>query len=89
MRFIFPMLLISAVALIGFAAACQKTPAPRISLVNAKKDFDAGQAVFVDTRNDSEFAQNHIKGAVNISGTTFEAKYKELPIDKKIIVYCS
>jgi rhodanese-related sulfurtransferase len=88
MRFIFSMFLMSVFTLFVFTA-CQSEPAPRISVVNAKKDFDAGGALFVDTRSDSEFAQNHIKGAVNISGTTFEAKYKELPNDKKIIVYCS
>lgn len=63
--------------------------APRISLADAKKDFDAGSAVFVDTRAELTFKQEHIKGAINISAETFEARYKEIPTGKKIIAYCS
>ena len=63
--------------------------APRISLADAKKDFDAGNAVFIDTRAEQSFKQEHIKGAINISAETFEARYKEIPTGKKIIAYCS
>lgn len=63
--------------------------APRISLADAKKDFDAGNAIFVDTRAEVTFKQEHIKGAINISAETFEARYKEIPTGKKIIAYCS
>lgn len=47
--------------------------APRISLEDAKKDFDAGNAVFVDTRGEAAYKNEHIKGAINISLETFEA----------------
>ena len=63
--------------------------APRISLADAKKDFDAGNAIFVDTRAEQTYKQEHIKGAINISAETFEARYKEIPTGKKIIAYCS
>jgi hypothetical protein len=63
--------------------------APRISLADAKKDFDAGNAVFIDTRAEQSFKQEHIKGAINIAAETFEARYKEIPTSKKIIAYCS
>lgn len=63
--------------------------APRITLADAKKDFDAGTAIFVDTRNDASYKLEHIKGSINISADMLEAKYKELPKDKKIIAYCS
>jgi hypothetical protein len=63
--------------------------APRIALADAKKDFDAGTAIFVDTRDESAYKNEHIKGSINISMNTIEAKYKELPKDKKIIAYCS
>jgi 3-mercaptopyruvate sulfurtransferase SseA len=63
--------------------------APRISLTDAKKDFDAGSAVFVDTRAELTFKQEHIKGAINISAETFETRYKEIPTGRKIIAYCS
>jgi hypothetical protein len=63
--------------------------APRISLADAKKDFDAGNAVFIDTRAEVTFKQEHIKGAINISAESYEARYKEIPTGKKIIAYCS
>ncbi len=63
--------------------------APRISLADAKKDFDAGNVVFVDTRAESSYKQEHIKGAINVSMETVEMRYKELPKGKKIIAYCS
>lgn len=63
--------------------------APRISLADAKKDFDAGSAIFVDTRADAAYKTEHIKGSINLTMGDLEARYKELPTDKKIIAYCS
>ena len=63
--------------------------APRISVEEAKKDFDAGKAVFVDTRAAASYTNEHIKDAINVPDADFEAKYKEIPTDKKIIAYCS
>ena len=63
--------------------------APRITLAEAKKDFDAGNVVFVDTRAEGSYKTEHIKGAVNVPIETFEAKYKSIPTGKKIIAYCS
>lgn len=70
-------------------AANPTEDAPRVSLADAKKDFDAGTAIFVDTRAEAAYKNEHIKGSINISSENFEAKYKELPKDKKIIAYCS
>ena len=63
--------------------------APRISLADAKAAFDAGTALFVDTRGDAAYNQEHIKGALNIPMDKLEANIKSLPKDKKIIAYCS
>lgn len=63
--------------------------APRITLEEAKKDFDAGNAVFLDTRADVQFQTEHIKGAINMPVETVESRYKEIPTGKKIIAYCS
>ena len=78
------------------AAAPQKTDehghadeAPRITLADAKKDFDAGNVVFVDTRAEATYKQEHIKGAINMPMEAVEARYKEIPTGKKIIAYCS
>ena len=63
--------------------------APRINLEDAKKAFDEGKAVFVDTRAEGSYINEHIKGAINVPVADFEAKYKEIPTDKKIVAYCS
>lgn len=63
--------------------------APRITLADAKKDFDAGNVVFIDTRAASAYKTEHVKGAINMPAEVFEAKYKEIPTGKKIIAYCS
>jgi rhodanese-related sulfurtransferase len=62
---------------------------PRISVEEAKKDFDAGLAVIVDSRGESAYAQEHIKGSINIPGGSPDEKFAALPKDKKIFVYCS
>jgi len=63
--------------------------APRITLADAKKDFDDGTAVFVDTRPAESFKQEHVKGALNITAADLTAKADTLPKGKKVIAYCS
>jgi predicted sulfurtransferase len=61
---------------------------PRIAVEDAKKEFDAGTAVFVDTRSEYAYNIEHIKGAMNIPAENFEERYKDIPTGKKIIAYC-
>lgn len=63
--------------------------AERISVEEAKKDFDAGDAVFLDTRDPRAFAQEHILGAINIPETEVDARFNTIPKGKKLIAYCS
>lgn len=63
--------------------------APRINLADAKKAFDEGNVVFVDTRAEATYKQEHIKGAINVPAEAMETRYKEIPTGKKIIAYCS
>ena len=63
--------------------------AERITLADAKKAFDEGKAFFVDSRAEPVYQAEHIKGAVNITPETLDARIKQLPKDKTIIVYCS
>ncbi len=63
--------------------------APRITLAEAKKEFDAGTAIFVDTRDMVSYRNSHIKGAINIPMETVQMRWKEIPLGKKIIAYCS
>lgn len=63
--------------------------APRISLADAKKDYDAGTAIIVDVRDVNAYKNEHVKGALNITLADLEANLDKLPKGKKIIAYCS
>jgi hypothetical protein len=82
--------------------ACQKAPLaieyvkyendaaiPRISAEDAKKEYEAGNAIFVDTRGEGAWKVERLPGALEISNATPEDKYDALPKGKKIITYCS
>ncbi|MBX3287986.1 MAG: rhodanese-like domain-containing protein [Acidobacteria bacterium] len=62
---------------------------PRITVADAKKDFDAGTAVFIDTHSKVMFDNEHIKGAINIPFNEMESHIDLVPKGKKIIAYCS
>ena len=63
--------------------------APRISLADAKKAFDAKSAIFIDTHVKATYDAGHIPGAMNITMQDFEAKFDSIPKGKRIIAYCS
>jgi len=63
--------------------------APRITLADAKKDFDANAVIFVDTRGADSYLAEHIKGAINVPANAPDAKLSEIPTGKKIVAYCS
>lgn len=56
-----------------------------------KKMIDSGYTDFtvVDVRDESEFAEGHIPGALNIPVSRFAAESEKLDKNKKIIVYCN
>lgn len=63
--------------------------APRISLAEAKKDFDNNTAVFIDTHPPNQFELEHIPGAINVQANTIKQNLDKVPKGKKIIAYCS
>ena len=63
--------------------------AKRISLADAKKAYDAGTALIVDTRSQSGWQAKHIKNSINMPVDQVATRYKELPQGKQIIFYCS
>jgi len=62
---------------------------PRISLADAKKDFDDGAAIIIDARNEEAYKQEHIKGALNLAKGVNDEQLNKIPKGTKIIVYCS
>lgn len=69
--------------------AAPKDSAPRISLEDAKAAYDKGGSLFIDTRPDSAYKVEHIKGSINVPVETIESRYNDIPKNKKIIAYCS
>lgn len=63
--------------------------APRISLADAKKDFDNKSAIFVDTHTKQQFDAEHIPGAINVQANMIRQEADKIPKGKKIIAYCS
>ena len=61
---------------------------PRITVNEAKKDYDTGNVVVVDSRPEAAFKNEHITGAINIPFGSPDDKFSALPQGKKIIVYC-
>lgn len=62
---------------------------PRMSVEEAKKEFDAGKIVFVDSRNEAAFKHERLPGAILIPVGSTEDKFSVLPKGKKIVVYCT
>ncbi len=65
---------------------------PTISVEDAYSDYTNNSTVFVDSRDNAEYREGHIKGAINIPYDKFRQYYpkyeKLLTKDKKIITYC-
>lgn len=60
-----------------------------MSVEEAKKDYDAGIVLIVDSRPEQTWQMERIAGSINIPGTLSDDQVAKLPKDKKIIVYCS
>ena len=62
---------------------------PRISVAEAKKEFDAGRAIIIDTRPEFAFQHERIATSSNIPIGSNNDVFATLPTGKKIILYCS
>lgn len=71
------------------AAPTPVDDAPRISLADAKRDFDSKNAVFIDTHSKQTYDAEHIAGAINMTTGEIGTAADKLPKGKKIIAYCS
>ena|SRR5687767_7665464 len=63
--------------------------APRISLDDAKKEYDAGTAVIVDVREPGAYRFERIKGSINVPEASLATSLDKIPKGKKLIAYCS
>jgi 3-mercaptopyruvate sulfurtransferase SseA len=61
----------------------------RISVQDAKTAYDAGTAVFVDSRSIDSYNTGHIPGALSIPEDEIETRFTELNPNDWIITYCT
>ncbi|MDP2663063.1 MAG: hypothetical protein Q8R28_20295 [Dehalococcoidia bacterium] len=63
----------------------------RIDLAEAKARIDAGQAIVLDVVSSHAWEQMHrsIADAIRIDPTEIEQRYRQLPLDRQIIAYCT
>lgn len=76
------------------ASAAQPSASPadgvaRITVADARREAEAGRAVFVDVRGKTEFDKSHIKGALSLPKTEAAARAAEMPRDKTLVLYCA
>lgn len=61
----------------------------RISVKDAKNQFDKGKAILVDVRTKEAYDQAHADGAISIPEAEVNSRLNELPNNKLIILYCT
>ena len=66
-------------------------PGHSITVQDAKKLLDSGTktTIFIDIRNQTDYDQNHVPGAVLIPAVELPNRLSEVPHDKQVIVYAS
>lgn len=75
---------------VDFAAVAKGNDKLFVSVDDVKKAFDAKQDfILVDARPPSDFAVEHIVGAVNVPYFEVDKHLSKLPKDKWIVTYCA
>jgi len=76
--------------------AAKVTPTPaavsqvqRVTLEQAKRAYDSGQAIFVDVRDGSSYSAAYIPGALLIPISELTNRLGELDPNEWIITYCT
>lgn len=74
-------------------AAPPPTPPPdnarRITAEELHKLWEKNQVVIIDTRAESAYKQEHIKGSISVPAGTLATKLDQLPKGKLIAAYCT
>ncbi len=59
-----------------------------LSVQQGKEMIDRGEVFILDVRTREEYNESHIIGSTLIPVQELDIRFKELPLDKKILVYC-
>jgi len=77
-------------AAIGLTSACGQQNFESVDVEVFSQRIQQPDVVLLDVRTAEEYAESHIKGALNIdqSQSDFLKRVKEIPMEKTIAVYC-
>src|SRR5258706_6569434 len=72
----------------------QQSPPPgdtarRIKAAELHELWEKGEVVIIDTRAESSYKDEHIKGALSMPAGTVLSHLEELPKNKMIVAYCT
>lgn len=94
MKKIYPAILAS-ILLVAVISGCLSSTTPQekvkyvdISVQQGKEMIDRGEVFILDVRTREEYNESHINGSTLIPVQELDIRFKELPRDKKILVYC-
>ena len=63
--------------------------ARRINVADLHALYEKGDVFIIDTRADSAYKDEHIKGSISMPTGTVLSRLDELPKDKMIVAYCT
>ena len=93
----FRIILLSVIMMAIFSGCLSDTPGKTqytgVSVQQGKGMIDRGEVFILDVRTPEEYASGHINGSTllavqDIPGQELAEKLKEIPKDRKILVYC-
>lgn len=61
----------------------------RVSLADSKASLDSKEAIFIDVRDASAYAESHVPGALSIPLAELDERLGELDPSQWIITYCT
>jgi 3-mercaptopyruvate sulfurtransferase SseA len=71
------------------AASPPADNARRITAAELHQLWEKNEVTIIDTRPESAYKQEHIKGAILVPPGTLNAKFEQLPKGKMIAAYCT
>ena len=87
--------ILASIFLVAIVSGCLSSTTPQekakyvdVSVQQGKEMIDRGEVFILDVRTREEYNESHINGSILIPVKELDIRFKELPRDKKILVYC-
>ena len=87
--------ILASILIMAIVSGCVSSTIPSekvkhvdISVQQGKEMIDRGEVIILDVRTQDEYNEGHILGSTLIPVDELDSRLKELPRDKKILVYC-